>query len=150
MCIRHFAILAASCCLLAVFAGGGCSEEQIRDIDQATKDANSIIDGGKALLDSPAGVLIPLPVRQIMEWCGLGLASAIALWKWLVARGVIRANQSLTQTGKALVQAVESLDKTRQEEVKTAVGDKMTELAAKKSGLTYDQMNAVVDKLKAS
>ncbi|MFA5265996.1 MAG: hypothetical protein WC378_19415 [Opitutaceae bacterium] len=142
-------MLAAVCCLLALFTAGGCSEEQIRNIDQAAQDANSLIAGGKAILDSPAAALIPLPVRQIMEWCGLGLASAIALWKWLVARGVVKANQSLTQTGKAIVLAIESLEGKQADQVKAAVGDQMTEMAAETPGLTYDQMNAVVDALKA-
>lgn len=56
----------------------------------------------------------------------------------------------LRATGKAIVQAVETLPPKEKGAVKSAVGDKMTSMAAKTAGLSYEELNAVVDELKAA
>ena len=130
----HFAVLAASACLLIIAAG--CTAEQLAGIDQAVADANQAGQGLAAAAHGPAAALIPPEIRLLMELCGLTAAAAYTVWQQL--RGGL-----LRKTAAAIIAGVESLPAEPQAQVKAAVKVEM------KDRKIYQRARALVDKLKA-
>jgi len=138
----HFAVLAASACLLILV--GGCS------IDEAAKGAAA---GGKAARDSlksPAGDLVPEPVKSAALATAV-LVEALAL-AWL-NRGKRQLEGQLLEAGgqtldyrntlKAVVRGVEASPDEHAGKVKENIETAM------KASLMFDRGNAIVDELKA-
>lgn len=155
MCIRPFVTILAGSCLLAVLAvGAGCTEAMRKDLDSAARGAAA---GGKAAKDSlksPAGDLVPEPVRSSLLAGAAGL-EALAL-AWLKARkrqtdkkltdaklNASEAADSLfdhRETLQTLVAVIEELPAELQKTVKGAIAQRMAKTSAG---------NVIVDDIKA-
>lgn len=131
----------------------GCSEEQLAKVDKGLADANEVHGQADQVLDalraSPAGPLIPAAVYQIMELLGIGLTAAVALWKTLVASGLLQKNQTLAgknedlvTTLKALVDGVEASGE-KAKPVKLSIKEIMRDREV------YSVANPIVDQVKA-
>lgn len=87
----------------------GCSEANFSQVDKAAEIAASAAQGGAAVLDSPAGSLIPAPIAGVAR---LGIEAVIGLaglWfanksriKGAVLRSVVQAVDSPTDTKQAV------------------------------------------------
>jgi hypothetical protein len=124
--------------LVTLFALG-CEEQQLERADRIVADANSIISAGGAILQSPAGALLP-PGFQLYGAAGIAIASII-LNSWQK----VRANL-MTKTTKAIVKGIESAE-TKQNPsnpIKVAIGNEM-----RAAGI-YDKGNLIVDQLKVA
>jgi len=143
MCIRHFVTILAGCCLLTVLAlGTSCTEAQRRGLDHWATGADQAGKTLKDLPNSPAGPMIPEPVKSGVMAGGIVL-EALAL-AWLRGRGKV------TDTAlKAVTAGVDALPSDQANQAKESIGQKMTELAAA-GKLTYETLNAVIDKAKAT
>lgn len=94
-------IITAMFLCLVILGGcvvGGCDQKDFDQIDQTAQTVDQIADGGKAVLNSPVGVLIPEPYKAAAR-LGLEAISAIAaLWfankariRGVVLRSVVQA-----------------------------------------------------------
>ena len=120
---------------------GGCNEDQIKDVDQLVKDANDIITAGGAVLQSPAGALLP-PGFQLYGTAAIALASIIVNG-WQQIKGNL-----MKKTTKAIVKGIESAGKTTKTNPTSPVKD-----AIRHEMITagiYDRGNQLVDQLKAA
>jgi hypothetical protein len=145
---------------VVLFGAAGCTEEQLTGIDRAVADANRAVQVPAAFAraaNEAAPGLIPPQVQSILELLGFAGVAGIAVWQKVRASGALAKVNTLTATGKAIVAAVENLPAdppdgmpSAQVLMKRAVGVEMMAAAAKSSNLTYKQMNAIVDELKAS
>ena len=61
--------------IVLLFVLAGCTADQIAGIDRGVADANAIAQTIGGLPDSPAGPLIPPPVRTVLELVGVGGAT---------------------------------------------------------------------------
>jgi hypothetical protein len=126
-CFRHFVMSVAASCLLVAgtaavigFTMGGCHVEDLRDpnqyqgVDQALTDANDLLHGLQGLADSPAGALIPPPVRTVLELLGFGAAAILTIWQKL-------RTGKLTGTLVSVLRGVERSSTSSQKEVKANV-----------------------------
>lgn len=94
--------------LFGVWAG--CTAEQLGIADRIVADANQAAQGAAQIAEGPAGGLIPVEVRAILELLGIGGALAVAIWQKVRASGVLEKNADLSVTLKAIVDAVEKLE----------------------------------------
>jgi len=160
MCIRHFVTILASCLILAL--AGGCTETMRRDLDNAAKGAAA---GGKAARDSlntPAGQLIPEPVKSgalaiavLVETLGLAWLnrgkSAAQRERDEVRYDRDNAREELTfkeesirdhrDALSAIVKSIEALPDVDQERVKALIAKRMVK---------DSNVNAIVQELKAA
>jgi hypothetical protein len=134
-------LLPTLCCVATLLAAPGCSERQLAEIDRAAQDANTVGQGVTALAHGPAASLIPAQVRQIMELLGIGLAGALAVWKWLLASGLLKKNQNLTVTLKAIVDGIEAIG-PHADPAKDSIKEIMRDREV------YSVANPIIDQLK--
>lgn len=110
--------------------------------DQIIQDVNDIAGGTRAVLESPAGLLIPPSIRLYGE-IGVMLASGLVLtWQQL-------RNRNMKKTTKAIVKGIEQTvnpEKTTSE-VKSNIANEMRKQGGDKF---YARANKIVDKLKIS
>lgn len=131
---------------LTLFAtAGGCGEESLRDVNDALGQARQLHADANGVLtkleESPIGPFIPSQVRQIMEILGVGVTTAIAIWKTVVASGLLKQNSDLTVTLGAVVDGVERAgDKGRP--VKAKILETMRDREV------YSVANPIVDQVK--
>jgi len=116
-----------------------CDEEQLRQADRIVGDVNQVSTGARAVLESPAGKMVPDQARLLIELAlGLVGAGAITYQKW---RSGIMA-----KTTKAIVKGVEKVDRAGQDNpvnpIKDSIGYEM-----RQAGI-YDAGNKIVDRLK--
>ena len=101
-----FILLSTTTLLLAA----GCSQEQLASMGADANDANGVVTAAhqtvQAIHDSPAGALIPDQVYQIMEVLGVGLSLALAIWKSILASGLLKKNSDLVTTLRAVADGV--------------------------------------------
>jgi len=135
LCI--FAFTVAGCIGLA-----GCDALELQRMDEIMADVNAVGQTIGQIPDSPAGALIPVEVRTIMEVLGLGAAAAYGFWMKLRRDGVLADNQKLRLTGKAIVAGIERLDGGAQAAAKEAVGAEMAARHIRDTG------RAMVEELK--
>lgn len=118
-----------------------CEEQQLERVDKIVTDANSVAAAGGAVLQSPAGALLPPDIRFIGA-AALAIAS-IAFNSWQK----VRANL-MKKTTKAIVKGIEAAEQVDKPNpanpVKAAIGDQM-----RAAGI-YDKGNELVDLLKVS
>jgi len=132
-------VLLLSVVLMAMTLIGGCTEEQIAQTDLIVSDANDIVAGVAALLESPAGATLP-PGIQLYGAAGIAIAS-IALNSWQKIKGNL-----MLKTTKAIVRGIESAEVEQKPNptnpVKVAI---KTQLQA--AGI-YDQADVLIRRLK--
>ena len=119
----------------------GC-DEFWRKGDEIVRDVNAVAGGAQAVLDSPAGLLIPADLK-LYGLLGIGLINGIVLgWEeW--------RNRMLKKTTKAIVKGVENTgnpDKATSE-VKSNIAGEMKRAGGDRF---YAKANKIVDKLKIS
>lgn len=117
----------------------GCNEFWQKG-DEIVRDVNDIAGGARALLESPAGRMIP-PHWKLYGALGVMLANGLVL-TWQEWR-----NRQMKKTTKAIVQGIERTsnpDKATSE-VKSNIKDAMIEQGGVKF---YARANKIVDTLK--
>jgi len=119
----------------------GCEEKQLQPIDKLVTDANNIVTAGGAILQSPAGDLLP-PLWQVIGALAIAIGSILVNgWQ------KVRANL-MKKTTKAIVKGIEAAEQVEKPNptnpVKAAIGDQM-----RAAGI-YDKGNEIVDLLKVS
>ena len=139
--IRMFAvaiILFTPACLLLTQS---CEEQQIERADRIVTDANDVVSGVGAVLQSPAGALLP-PDLRLYGTIGVAIAS-IVVNAWQKIKGNLMA-----KTTKAIVKGIESVEKQAKTNpanpVKAAIRQQMIT-----AGI-FDKGNQLVDQLKVS
>ena len=112
-------------------------------MDEAVKDVNTVASGAKAILDSPAGQLVPPDIRFYSTLGITAIMAGTAAYKqWRLAR--------MGKTTKAIVRGIEATEKPpgkatgNPSAVKAAIGNEMRKLGI------YDAGNRLVDRLKVS
>lgn len=127
--------------ILALLILAGC-DEFWRKGDEIIQDANDVAAGARAVLDSPAGQLIP-PDLKIYGLLGIGLINGIVIgWEeW--------RNGRMKKTTKAIVKGIENTANPDKEtsDVKANIAEEMRRQGGDKF---YARANKIVDKLKIS
>lgn len=129
--------------LIAIFIvimSPGCSEIELRRVDELVQDVNTIAQGGQAVLESPAGQMIP-PQVKIFGLLGVMLANGLVI-TWEEWR-----NRTMKKTTKAIVRGIE--DTTNPDKATSEVKGNIREAMLREGGEKfYDRANKIVDKLK--
>lgn len=74
-------VAAVLCCMLI-----GCNEDQLQRTDRLVSDINNVAAGGGAVLESPAGDLLPDPIKQFAILAVLLASGGVNLYqKWRTA-----------------------------------------------------------------
>lgn len=121
-----------------------CSELDLLRIDEGVQDVNTIAQGTQAVLESPAGLLIP-PQLKLYGALGViilsGLANSWQEWR----------NRTMKKTTKAIVKGIEAMENHNKNAatsvVKANIGKTMLEQGGDKF---YARANKIVDRLKIS
>ena len=127
--------------ILACLTLAGC-EDFWQTGDKIVQDANAIAGGARAVLDSPAGQLIP-PDLKIYGLLGIGLINAVVIgWEEL-------RNRTMKKTTKAIVKGIENTANPdiATSDVKANIAHEMLQQGGYKF---YAKANKIVDKLKIS
>jgi hypothetical protein len=134
-------ILLITAILGAVTLIGGCEEKQLERIDRIITDANDVVSGVGAVLQSPAGALLP-PDLRLYGTIGVAIAS-VGVNAWQKVKGNL-----MKKTTKAIVKGIEKGQgdpKTNPvSKIKAAIGQEM-----RTAGI-YDKGNQLVDQLKVA
>lgn len=128
MCFQRIAAILACCCLLAT-----CSAQA--DTAKTVQDINAIADTVNQVVQSPAGDLIPEPVRTVLLTITTIVGCLVSLW---FKKGKRLATQALT----AVAQGIEESSPIARDQVKGRIAEAME--ATDK----YEQLNKVVDSVK--
>lgn len=131
-------IFIAVLCLLTF---GGC-DDSLTTGDSIAKDANSVSTGAQAVLDSPAGLLIPPNVKYYIL-LGIGLING-AVFTWQEWR-----NRTMKKTTRAIVRGIEETDNPEKavSELKANIAEAMRRQGGDKF---YAKANKIVERLKIS
>ncbi|MBA7518568.1 hypothetical protein ES705_10639 [subsurface metagenome] len=116
----------------------GCEEKQLERTDVIVGDVNDIVAGVGALMESPAGAMLP-PDLKLYGAVGLALAS-IGVNSWQKVRSVL-----MTKTTKAIVKGIELADKPKTNPMSKVKESIETEM--KLAGV-LDRGNKLVDRFK--
>lgn len=118
----------------------GCNEEQLIQANKVIQDANNIASGAQAVLDSPAGQMVP-PNLKLYGLLGIGLINAIVIgWEeW--------RNSMMKKATKAIVKGIEKTGNPKNEtsDVKSNIAEEMRNQGGNKF---YAKANKIVDRLK--
>ena len=127
--------------LMVVTFLGGCKEFWQKG-DEIVQDVNDIAGGARALLESPAGRMMP-PNLKLYGALGVILANGLII-TWQELR-----NRMMKKTTRAIVKGVEqsSSPEKSTSEVKSNIADEMRKEGGDKF---YARANKIVDKLKIS
>jgi len=124
------------------FFVGGCTEEQIEQVDRVVTDANDIVAGVKALLESPPARAFLPPDIQLYGAVGIAVASMVVNG-WQQVKGSL-----MKKTTKAIVRGIEVAEKVEKpnptNKIKESIKTEM-ELAG-----IFDRGNTLVDQLKVA
>ena len=131
-------IFIAVLCLL-IFAG---CDDSLTAGDSLAQDANSVASGARALLDSPAGDLIP-PNIKYYGLMVIGLINGLVI-TWQEWR-----NRTMKKTTRAIVKGIEKTDNPEKatSEVKVNIAEAMRREGGDKF---YAKANKIVNRLKIS
>lgn len=119
----------------------GCDEFWQKG-DEIVRDVNDIAGGARAVLDSPAGQMIP-PGIKLYGVLGLAAVNALVIgWEEL-------RNRTMKKTTKAIVDGIENTSNPDKavSEVKSNIANEMRRQGGDKF---YAKANKIVDKLKIS
>ncbi len=120
----------------------GCTDQQLSQADQVATSASAVAQAPAQIAAGPAGLLIPPGVRSLLELLGFAATTGLAVWKWLLASGLLKKNQSLTTAFKAVVDGVTSAGE--------AAGPVKAEIKRiMQTREIYAQANATVDSVKS-
>lgn len=111
--------------ILALFAGPSCTEKQLAKGDRIVQDANRLAGLPRAIAQSPAGAMIPSPIREILELLGLVGAAAVAVWQKIRASGILAQKNVQSVAFAAVVDAIDQADPAVGEAIKAKVTDVM-------------------------
>jgi len=127
--------------ILSVVLFAGCNEFWQKG-DEIIRDVNDVAAGARAVLESPAGALIP-PDLKVYGLIGIGLINA-AVIGWEEMR-----NRMLKKTTKAIVKGIEQTGNPDKEtaEVKANIAEEMRKQGGDRF---YAKANKIVDHLKIS
>jgi len=127
--------------ILTLVTLSGC-EDFFQKGDEIIRDVNNVASGAKAVLDSPAGQLIP-PDIKLYGLLGIALINAGVIG-WEEFR-----NRTMKKTTKAIVQGIEQTTNPEKatSEVKANIANEMRRQGGDKF---YAKANKIVDKLKIS
>ena len=129
--------------LLFILAGclAGCDEFWQKG-DEIVQDVNDIAGGARALLESPAGQMLP-PNLKLYGALGVILANGLVI-TWQELR-----NRTMKKTTKAIVKGIENTENPDKatSEVKANIANEMLKQGGDRF---YDKANKIVDKLKIS
>jgi len=119
----------------------GC-DDGFTQADKIVQDVNNIASGARAILESPAGLMIP-PEWKLYGALGVSLISGLVI-TWQEWR-----NRTMKKTAKAIVKGVEKTSNPEKatSEVKSNIAEAMIAQGGQKF---YDRANKIVDKLKIS
>lgn len=120
---------------------GSCDEFWQRG-DEIIQDANAVAGGAQAVLESPAGQLIP-PDLKLYGLLGIAIINGMVIG-WEEMR-----NRTMKKTTKAIVQGIERSENPDKamSEVKANIADEMLKQGGEKF---YAKANKIVDRLKIS
>ena len=129
------------CASLLIFIIAGCDEFWTEG-DVIIQDVNDAAAGVQAVLDSPAGQLIP-PALKVYGLIAIGLINAGVIG-WEEMR-----NRQMKKVTKAIVKGIENTDNPDKatSEVKTNIAEAMLAQGGDKF---YAKANKIVDRLKIS
>ena len=117
----------------------GCDEQQLGPVDRIVSDVNDSLPTVTAVLQSPAGALLP-PDLRLYAAAAVALAS-IGVNSWQKVRAVL-----MTKTTKAIVKGIEAAGENTKTNPKNLIKDSIkTEMQL--AGI-YDRGNLLVDRLK--
>lgn len=127
--------------IITLFTLSGC-DEFLKKGDTIIQDANAVAGGARAVLDSPAGQLVP-PDLKLYGLLGIGLINGIVIgWEeW--------RNRTMKKTTTAIVKGIENAsnpDKSTSE-IKSNIAEEMQKQGGDKF---YARANKIVDRLKIS
>ena len=127
--------------LLLLIVLAGC-EKFWQKGDEISQDVDAVAGGAQALLDSPAGAMIP-PEWKLYGALGVALANGLVI-TWQEFR-----NRTMKKTTRAIVQGIERTDNPQKatSEVKGNIAEEMRRAGGDKF---YARANKIVDKLKIS
>lgn len=121
------------------FLGLSCSEQQLKQADEVARDVNTVAQGTRAVLESPAGLLIP------PEWKLYGALGAV-LVNGLVIGWEEWRRRTMRKTTKAIVLGIEDTKNPDDiTDLKTHIANEMIKQGGEKF---YDRANKLVDRLK--
>ena len=128
----------------AVLAAVGCNEQQMRQADQIVADVNDIAAGVGAVIQSPAGGMIPPPFKELAAlgiMLATGGAATYQTWR----------KKQMAKTTRAIVRGIETIDREHRQanpnparDIKNAIGVEMAAAGIKSAG------NKIVENLKLS
>ena len=128
-------------CILTLLALAGC-EDFLRTGDELIADANKVAGGARAILESPAGQMIP-PDLKLYGLLGIAIINGVVIgWEeW--------RNKQMKKTTKAIVKGIEQASNPEKatSEVKVNIAEEMRKQGGDKF---YAKANKIVDKLKIS
>ena len=131
--------------IILIGIGTGCTEIQRQQADQLVADVNDIAAGAQAVLQSPAGGMIPTPAKEIAGLV-IGLAGAgAATWaEW--------RRKTMAKTSKAIVRGIEQVDRQhKQANPDNPAQAIKAQIAANMKALgIQDRGDRIVNKLKIS
>ena len=139
--IRYWAAVIA-CLIVGLSIGTGC-EDFLTSGDAIIQDANDLAGGARAVLDSPAGQLIP-PDLKLYGLLGIGLINAVVIgWEeW--------RNRTMKKTTRAIVKGIEQ-KRGNPDKIITEIKADIAEEMRKQGGdRFYARANKIVDRLKIS
>jgi len=134
-------LLILSIMLASSLCTGGCTPTQLATGDKVFADANGVGTVVKVIATNP---LVSEPVSTIGLLIGVALTGAYAGWQRVRASGLLAKNQTLTDTAKAIIRAVDTVSPAASAEVKTAVASELDRKDIAAEG------RATVTELKAS
>lgn len=127
--------------ILTLVTLSGC-EEFLQKGDETIQDANAVAGGARAIIESPAGQLVP-PDLKLYGLLGIGLINGVVI-SWEEWR-----NRTMKKTTRAIVKGIENTGNPQKatSEVKTNIAEEMRRQGGDKF---YDRANKIVDRLKIS
>jgi len=120
----------------------GCDEFWQRG-DEIIRDVNDIAGGARAILESPAGLMIP------PEWKFYG-ALGVALINGLVITWEELRNRTMKKTTKAIVKGIERSSNVGNKDINEARENIADEMQKQGGDKFYAKANKIVDRLKIS
>jgi hypothetical protein len=142
MAIAQKLLRSAAAVFLIMLFLCSCNEEDLRQVDEFVQDVNKVAQGTQAVLESPAGQLVPI---QVKLYGALGL---------IIANGLIMSwqewrNRTMKKTTRAIVKGIETSERAKNpsNEVKKSIAQEMIFQGGDKF---YQRANKIVDRLKIS
>lgn len=121
--------------ILAAALLGGCTDDQLRQVDDLAADVNSVGTAIGELPDGPAGPLIPPGVANMLKLTGIAIGAAYGGWQTFRRK----------QTEGALASVTKGVERQPPEIKANLKGD--IKAAMIETG-KYAQQNAIIDKVK--